>query len=49
MHLLEDSLWQVDEIMCGRGRPPGERVVVVVGHPGQAGSTHTLRVHEVRA
>ncbi len=45
---LEEGLGQVDYVMRGRGVAPGDRVVVVVGHPGQTGSTHTLRVHEVR-
>jgi pyruvate kinase len=45
---LEEALNQVDLVTGGRGCAPGDRVVVVVGHPGQSGSTHTLRVHEVR-
>ena len=48
MGSLEEGLCQVDYVMRGRGCAVGDRVVVVVGHPGQAGSTHTLRVHEVR-
>lgn len=39
---------QVDRTMLdsGRGRP-GDRVVIVAGRPGQAGSTNTVLVHEL--
>ena len=38
----------VEDIMLGLGRgAPGDRVVIVAGHPGQVGSTHTVRVHEL--
>lgn len=38
----------VQDTMLGAGRGgPGDRVVIVAGHPGQVGSTHTVRVHEL--
>ncbi|MEO7836411.1 MAG: pyruvate kinase [Acidimicrobiales bacterium] len=42
------AIAHVDHTMLseGRGRP-GERVVVVAGRPGQAGSTNTMLVHEL--
>jgi pyruvate kinase len=45
---LEEALAQVDEVMAARGGEPGDRVVVVAGQPGQAGTTHTVRIHDVR-
>jgi pyruvate kinase len=39
--LVEDTL-----VGLGRARH-GDRVVIVAGHPGQVGSTHTVRVHEL--
>ena len=39
---------QVDHTMLSEGRAqPGERVVIVAGRPGQAGSTNTVLVHEL--
>ncbi|MDQ4098858.1 MAG: pyruvate kinase, partial [Actinomycetota bacterium] len=46
---IDHGLAQVDEVMCERGARAGDRVVVLAGQPGQAGSTHTVRIHEVRA
>jgi pyruvate kinase len=38
----------VEDTMLGLGRAgAGDRVVIVAGHPGQVGSTHTVRVHEL--
>ena len=38
----------VEDTMLGLGRAePGDKVVIVAGHPGQVGSTHTVRVHEL--
>lgn len=39
--VVEDTM-----LSLGRGRP-GDKVVIVAGHPGQVGSTHTVRVHEL--
>jgi len=38
----------VEDIMTGLGRAgAGDKVVIVAGYPGQVGSTHTVRVHEL--
>jgi pyruvate kinase len=38
----------VEDTMLGLGRAaPGDNVVIVAGHPGRVGSTHTVRVHEL--
>lgn len=38
----------VEDTMLGLDRArPGDKVVIVAGHPGQIGSTHTVRVHEL--
>ena len=38
----------VEDTMLGLGRGvAGDKVVIVAGHPGQVGSTHTVRVHEL--
>ena len=44
----DEEVAQVEETMLslGRGRP-GQQVVIVAGHPGRPGSTHTVRVHEL--
>lgn len=42
------ELAQVEETMLRLGRgQPGQRVVIVARHPGQPGSTHTVRVHQL--
>jgi pyruvate kinase len=46
---IDHGLDQVNEVMLARGGNAGDRVVVLAGQPGQAGSTHTVRIHEVRA
>jgi pyruvate kinase len=38
----------VEDTMLGHGRAEvGDKVVIVAGHPGRVGSTHTVRVHEL--
>jgi pyruvate kinase len=44
----ESAVSVVEDTMLGLGRGgPGDRVVIVAGHPGEVGSTHTVRVHEL--
>ncbi len=44
----ESAVSVVEDTMLGHGRAViGDKVVVVAGHPGQVGSTHTVRVHEL--
>ncbi len=45
---VDDAVAQAEETMLRLGRArPGERVVIVAGQPGRAGSTNTVRVHEL--
>jgi pyruvate kinase len=46
---IDQGLTQVNEVMLDRGAQAGDRVVVLAGQPGQAGSTHTVRIHDIRA
>ena len=44
----EDAIAQVEQTMLGLGRAvAGDRVVIVAGRPGQAGTTNAVRVHEL--
>ena len=44
----EGAVSLVEATMLGTGRgEAGDQVVIVAGHPGQVGSTHTVRVHEL--
>jgi pyruvate kinase len=43
-----EELAQVDAVLHERGHAVGDRVVVVSGDTGRPGSTHTMRVHELR-
>lgn len=44
----DEAVVEVERTMLGLGRAePGDRVVIVAGRPGQAGTTNTVRVHEL--
>lgn len=44
----EGAVSLVEDTMLDLGRAAqGDKVVIVAGHPGQVGGTHTLRVHEL--
>ena len=44
----DEAVVGVERTMLSLGRAePGDRIVIVAGHPGQAGTTNTVRVHEV--
>ncbi len=46
----DDAVAQVEHTLLSLGRgQPGDRVVIVAGRPGRAGTTHTVRVHELAA
>ena len=44
---LDAELAQVDDLLRGVGYRNGDKVILVAGQTGEAGSTHTMRVHEV--
>jgi pyruvate kinase len=47
-HDADRAVSVVEDTMLGLGRGvAGDKVVIVAGHPGQVGSTHTVRVHEL--
>ncbi|MGH9263307.1 MAG: pyruvate kinase [Acidimicrobiales bacterium] len=45
---VDPAVDRVEETLLGLGHGrPGDKVVVVTGQPGQPGSTHTVRLHEL--